>query len=134
MRNINYTKNRHNSGFVALMSAIIISIVLLLITTNLGFTGFYSRSNILDNEFKKRSSSLAEACIDTAILKLANNSSYTGSENQTISGSNTCNIGNIDPSSNPIIINTTSVFQNATTNLRVEVNKSTLAIEYYEEI
>ena len=61
---------KRNKGFVALMSAIIISVILLLIITNLSLTAFYSRSDVLDSELKDRSSALAEACVDTAILKL----------------------------------------------------------------
>lgn len=64
------------SGFIALMSAIIISVVLLLMITNLSLTGFYGRFNILDAELKEQSLAFAEACADTALLKLANNSSY----------------------------------------------------------
>ena len=73
------TKNyklENKKGFVALMSAIIISVILLLLVTNLSLTGFYSRLNILDSELKDRSSALAEACADMAILKLVNDINY----------------------------------------------------------
>ena len=129
---ISYQKR--NSGFVALISAIIISVILLLIATNLSLTGFYDRSNILDGELKERSSALAEACADTAILKLANNPGYTGNEIITVSGSDTCNIQTINPNTDPIIIGTKAIFQNATTNLNIKVNKTDLSVVSWEEI
>src|SRR3989344_8321294 len=77
---------KSNKGFVALISAIIISVILLLIATNLSLTGFYSRSNILDGELKEISSGYAEACVDTALLKLANDSGYTGGDSVNVDG------------------------------------------------
>lgn len=124
---------RKNSGFAALMSAIIISVILVLIMTNLGLTGFYSRADILDSELKDRSSALAEACVDIAILKLASNFSYTGGEIITVSGSDTCTIHSINGSTDPIIITTKAIFQNATTNLSVKLNKSDLSVVSWEE-
>ena len=64
-------------GYIALISAIIISVLLLAITFTLSFTAFYSRFNVLDSEFKKVSSALAEACVNSAMLRIANDSSYT---------------------------------------------------------
>ncbi len=125
---------KRKSGFAALMSTIILSVILLLIATNLGLTGFYGRSDILDSELKKRSSTLAEACVDTALLKLAENPSYAGSESINVSGADTCNILLINPAVDPIIINTTGVFMNATTKLEVKVNASDLSLVSWEEI
>jgi hypothetical protein len=63
-------------GFVALMSVIIISIVLVLLTVSLSFSSFYGRFNLLDTEFKIQSNNLATSCADMALLKLRLNSSY----------------------------------------------------------
>ncbi len=65
------------NGFVALMSVIIISAFLLVMIFTLGLGTFLSRINVLDIEFKKTSRSLAEACANQTMLKLAQNSSYT---------------------------------------------------------
>ena len=54
----------------------------------LSFKSFMTRFNILDTEYKKRSLSYAEACADTAMLRVIENSSYSG---ETISfGSEEC--------------------------------------------
>ena len=73
-------KAKTNSGFMALITAIIISAILLLIVVNLSFTSFYSRSNILDSELKELSSNYAEACVDTALLKIYNDPGYAGGD------------------------------------------------------
>jgi type II secretory pathway component PulK len=67
----------NQKGFIALISVVIISFVLLLVATTLSTKGFYARFNILDSESKERSNALADACIETARLKLANDTSYT---------------------------------------------------------
>jgi len=66
-------------GFVALLSVIIISFVLVLVATTLSFTGYFTRFNILDSESKKRSESLADACIEQARLELAVDANFTRS-------------------------------------------------------
>lgn len=132
---------KRNNGFIALISAIIISVILLLILTNLSLTGFYDRSNILDSELKERSSALAEACVDTAILKLANDISYipspafnfvteTGGEPVSIN-SDQCTIVSVDTSGSHI--KTQAKFNNAYTNFRIIINTTTFAVQSWEE-
>ena len=60
----------------------------------LSFSGFFSRFNILDAENKEISSGLAEACVDSAIVKIASDWSYApivGGESVPV-GANNCNI------------------------------------------
>src|SRR3989338_1096164 len=130
-----YQSIKNNTGFVALMSAIIISVILLLIVTNLSLTGFYSRSDILDSELKERSSALAEACADTALLKLANDTSYIGGGTPVIvNGSETCTI-DTTTATNPRVFTVHANFNNIYfTNLQISVNVTTLAVTGWEEI
>ncbi|MDP2788456.1 MAG: hypothetical protein Q8O46_00180 [bacterium] len=65
-------------GFVALLSVIIISFILLSAAVTLNFSGFSGRFNILDSEFKERSNALANACVEHARLVLATDSSFIG--------------------------------------------------------
>jgi len=127
-----------NGGFAALMAAIIISVILLLLVTTLSLTGFSGRLNILDSEYKERSSALAEACVDTALLKLAANPSFGGGPlDVDVSGSNRCTYVVYNPSvdnPNAITIETTADFQHAVTNLRVKVQKSDLSVNSWEEV
>ncbi|MEK7087597.1 MAG: hypothetical protein AAB958_02765 [Patescibacteria group bacterium] len=68
MRPPNLSGNKN--GYIALISTVIIAIILMTITFALGFRSFFARINVLDSEFKEKSIGLAEACADTAILKL----------------------------------------------------------------
>ncbi|OHA97913.1 MAG: hypothetical protein A3E02_02435 [Candidatus Zambryskibacteria bacterium RIFCSPHIGHO2_12_FULL_38_34] len=129
-----YQKIKTESGFVALMSAIILSVILLLVTTSLSFSGFSSRLDILNSEYKERSSSLAEACVDAAILKLAASPTYSGGPPDVDVGTDKCTIEVFNPSSDPIIIKTKGTFQNAVTNLRITIDKTSLAILSWEEL
>ena len=121
------------SGYIALISSIIISILVLGIALAISSTGYFSRFDILKNEFKERSSALAEACVDTALLKLAKNQSYNGNENINV-GNDQCSILIIETASGQKIIKTKAIFQNAVTNLKITVNNTNLSVIYWEEV
>jgi len=125
-------------GFIALTSAIIISVLLLAITVSLGFSGFFTRLNILDSESKERSVALAEACIDTAILKLANSTDYVlvSADHVIPVGTDTCNIISLAPNpsrSFPITIQTQACINKSVTNLEVIIDDN-LDITSYKEL
>ena len=119
-----YKNKKNNTGFVALISAIIISAILLLATTNLSIREFYGRSNILDFELKEKSSALAEACIDTAILKLAKNPSYSPRDESISVDEDTCLIKSVTGN----IINVRAAYKNYITNLEIEISKKDMSI------
>lgn len=123
-----------NSGFIALMSAVIVSMILLLIAVNTSKNSFLGRLNILNSEFKERSLVSAEACADVALLKLASDMDYTGNENIIIGSGDICAIKTVDSSEDPIVIYAKSDFQHAITNLRIKANKSNLAVVSWEEL
>ena len=64
-------KITNQGGFVALTSTVVIAVLLIAVTLSLNLTGFFARFNVLETEYKERSFSLAEACVQTALLKLA---------------------------------------------------------------
>ena len=125
-------KTKTKSGFIALISAIIISIILLLVVTNLSLTGFFSRSNVLDRELKKRSEALAEACADTAIFKLTNDSTYNPSNEIVSVDTDDCTIMSVS-STTPRTINVRADYKNYVTNLEIEVDTD-LSVQKWEEI
>ncbi len=65
-----------SAGYVALFSAIIMAAVLLVIGAALSRSAFYLRFNVLDAESKQISLNLAEACSQTAMLKLRQDANY----------------------------------------------------------
>lgn len=124
----------HSGGFAALMIVIILSLILILVSTLLSQSGFFTRQILSESEFKERSLALAEACADNARLKLANLPTYVGDETLTITGTDTCDIKIIDPLANPIIIKTRAVYRESVTNLVVEVNPSNMNVLSWKEV
>ena len=115
------------------MSAIIISTILMLVAVNLSFIGFYSRFNVLDSETKERSSGLADACIDIALLGFAQNPSYSGDATTTI-GADKCYIGPVSTPGSQKIFTTRGVFSNSYTNLKIKVDGTTFVVLSAEEM
>ena len=118
-------------GFVALITAIIISAVLLIVSISLNRAGYLTRGEALDAEYKDRSSALAEGCVDIAMLKLAEDPSYFGNEANIPISSDNCAIGAVIQSGSTYTINTSAVFpssgvtpQGAVTNLHVVINST----------
>jgi len=64
------------AGFIALMSAILISVVLMGLTLMVSASGFFSRFSVLHREFKRVSLGLAESCAHAALLKIGQNYNY----------------------------------------------------------
>ena len=121
----------NQSGFIALISVIIISLLLVTITVALSLVGFFGRFNILDNENKEISSGLAESCLDTVLLRLTQNPSYTPDPSmpgdQIISvGNRVCKISWINPSGTtwPKTIQVIASHSYSFTNLEANANVS----------
>lgn len=129
------TKN-FKGGYIALISIIVISVLLLTMGVVISFGGFFTRFTILENEYKEISTSLAEACADMAILKLIENWNYAGGEDQIID-SNSCRIVSVqDINGSQKLIKTKAVYQNSHTNLEIAVEKngSKINIIFWREI
>jgi hypothetical protein len=121
---------KKNAGFIALISSIIISAILLVIITGLNLNEFYTRSNILDSELKEKSVALAEACADTAILRMVNGSSYSTPSTVNI-GSDTCKILSVIGST----IQVQAIYnKNYYTTLQIVLDSSTFAVTSWKEI
>jgi hypothetical protein len=126
-------KSISKSGYVALMSALIISAVIILIVTVIGQVSFLGRSSIADVHFKEKSRALAEGCVNEALLKLSSSSSYAGNETINVA-SDTCKILSVAASSSGRIISTQAQFHNSFTNYRVTIASSAVSILGWEEV
>lgn len=130
------TNKTQTAGFAALMSAIIISLSLLVMVTAVSYRGFAARFTILESELKETSVFLAEACVQTALLKITRYVSYSGNETIPV-GSLECRIGNITGPISARTIRASASFRGAHTNLVVVVDASRLpevAIIAWEEV
>ncbi len=121
-------------GYVAITSAFIITALILVIVLGVSLSAVLTRENILSSDLKETSKALAEACAETALLKLAQNSSYAGNETITVAAS-TCSIVAVVASGTQKIITTTGRAGDVYTNLRVTASSSpVLSISGWEEV
>jgi len=125
------TKNQE--GFIALMSVIIIMAVLLVIGASISFTSFSSRFNVSDSEFKKRSSNLAEACVDAELLKLAQGTTYANGATVAV-GSDSCTVFSVATAAGQTTIKTKAIFQQSVTNVQAVVNSTSLHLHSWQEL
>ena len=129
---------KNQRGYIALISAIMISAVLIIISISISTTSFFSRFNVADAEYKKRSKALAEACIDQGLLKYAQDPSYTGNNEVVNVGSDTCKVVSVASSGSNVIVQAKGEFPNtankAVTNIQVTVDSSSFALVSWEEI
>lgn len=127
----------HESGFIALMSAIVISVLLLAITLTLGLIGFFGRFNVFDSESKQRSSGLAEACADKAILETSKGAYSTNKViNVGPTSADSCTIISAtknQPSVGQSLIKTQAVINKAYTNLKIIVDSKTFTVQSWDE-
>lgn len=133
-------RHESDSGFIALITAILLGAILMTVALSISTTGFFTRGQLLDAEYKERSRSLAEACVDVALLKLTANPLYTppaGGETIPAAGAN-CVISLITATGSNVTIVTIAGFPDSTngavTKLSVVANKSTLAISSWTEL
>jgi len=120
-------------GYIALISAILISVSLLTLVIAVSFEGFYSRFSVLESEQKEMSSYLAESCVNTAIIKISQDPNYTGIESVPV-GKFECGIvsvGNGKLFSTNRLIQAQGINGAAFTNLEVEIDPDDLpSIEF----
>ena len=129
----NGMKNNRRSGYIAIVSAMIISAVLVIIVVTLGQVSFFNRVNVADTHFKNKSRALSEACVNTALLKLALNPSYSGNETITVA-SDTCKVLQIVSSAAGRVIPAQGIFNNSFTDYKVIVASDTVSIVSWEEV
>lgn len=126
-------KFKHNEGYLAITTAIILSFLILAIVSVSGSTALFSRDNNLDFELKKNSYFLARACLEYALIKLADSPSYSGNETRDID-SDQCRVISVETSGLNKIIKTRSQVLGATTNLRLTVVAANLSTVSLEEV
>ena len=135
-KNLKTVDSSCQGGYIALMSALIISAILLMISVSLGMGGFFTRFNVLSGEYKLTSEQLAQGCLEKAKVLLALNpyADITGSLNI---GGNSCNIVSLtadDPQGGQTTIQTSAIVHDSVANIKAVINSanfSLISINYY---
>ena len=126
----------YKNGYVALISILIISFIMLSITITTGFEGFWSLSNFSNRESKEISLNLAESCLDQAIVNIIQSPSWRPPlEGEILErGEYFCTIRHLARNSPDVIIETVGEFNKSFTILQGEFNEETLEIVFLEEL
>lgn len=132
---------KNQSGFIAIMSAIVISTILIAVTFALSTTAIFARFNVLNSEYKNISSNIADGCIDIALLELINNPSYNPTNEIKSFGTNTCTIVSITPLFSPRTIKVQAIYPfsgnvKSYTNLEVTItqNSNSIFVNNWQEV
>ena len=120
------------SGFIAIMSVIILSVLLLAISFSLSTSGFFARANITDSESKEHSLALAESCAETALFKIASDGSYNPLNQLVSVGGDQCTI--VSVSGNPKVITAKGTYQTAVTLIQVTAAPGNLSFTSWQEV
>lgn len=124
------------NGYVALMSALIVSVVLVVLSVSISTAGLYARFDAADAEYKQRSSYLAESCIAAALVNIDQNAAYvpTAGGETLFVGDDTCTLVSVITSGGQVIIESKGTFRDAVTNLKVVVMSGSLHLVSWEEL
>jgi hypothetical protein len=122
-------------GFIALISILILSAVLLATTLSLAQFGIANRFFILNLEQKAVSKKVAEACVQIARIKVYNDPTYTVSTPVSVAiAGGTCNIYTVTVSGSNSSIKATSQNGDTISNLCVIVNNTTGDFTTWKEL
>src|SRR5581483_7697629 len=94
---MNTFTNKPAKVFIALMSDIITSAGLIGLVATANLSGFFSRFDSLDTEYKRVAVGLAESCNNIALLRLAENYAYNPTDDVVQVGLGSCHIKSITP-------------------------------------
>lgn len=123
---------RKTQGYVALIAVIFTGAMLIVLSFGLNFYSFFSLADFYDFVLKEKSLSLAEGCVELALLKLKKDSLYQGDEVINI-GDFSCSILPIETSDSQKIIKTSAYVYNRISNIEVVIDKETFKIISWRE-
>ncbi|KKR04996.1 MAG: hypothetical protein UT32_C0024G0006 [Parcubacteria group bacterium GW2011_GWC2_39_14] len=120
---------------IALLISVLVLGVLLLSFVTVSTRGFLQETSTLTSlTFKKQADSLATACIETALYKIADNASYGGNETVAV-GSQNCTIRPIIYNGQTWTIESEAGVSNVKSRLRIVISKLVpISIVSWEEV
>ena len=119
--------NKSEKGFIAITSSVIISALLLLLVISSSMSAFFLSSSLSEQYQKELSYNLAIGCVDMVLLRLSNDSKYSGQESLKISDWN-CSVGLVNNLDTNFIFETKVVVGKSVTIIFVSANKEPLTI------
>ncbi len=126
------TNNKNQEGYIAVISAVIVTAIVIIVATIFSNSSFLGRFDSQALEMKDISKKVGEGCLEYARLQIATGP-YSGDEAVSI-GNYSCYILPIETAGGQIIIKSTASVSNRTTNLRLTVDDYTLETVLMEEV
>ena len=129
-------KNFLQDGYIALISAIIIAGLLLIVSVAVSFVSFSTRFNVLDAEFKRQSTELAEDCLGAELLRLSVDPADTRTGN-IVFGNLSCSVFSVQlnaPSPGQVTIQTKASYNQAVTNVQASYTLQGLQLLSWQEL
>jgi hypothetical protein len=123
----------HQKGFVALITVLILSAVLMVGVVSLAQFGITARYSLLDLENKTKSENLANACVAVARIAVVNDPAFTATNKIVAVGTETCTIESVTSVSGNKRVKVSAIVRGATTNYQVDINISTGAVARFIE-
>ena len=118
-------KNILQRGYIALVSALILSAILMILAVGLSARAFSTRFTIIDSELKMQSYGFAESCVQIAVIRvaasIAESSIYTGDANPIPIGDGFCEIVLVTDTGSEFSVQARSIVGEATTNLQARL-------------
>jgi hypothetical protein len=122
--------NSYNKGYIALITAIILSALLMIISASVATGGYFSRFNVLYSEFKLQSTELAQGCLSYALVGFALNPNFSNPGNLNIEGYD-CKIVSVQynyPASGETTFQTSASYQGSVTVMTTIINNTSLVL------
>jgi len=131
-------RSNMNRGFIALISILIISALIVLISVGVSLRSIGETNMALDEQEAHRALALADLCSEQALINLINDINYSGGETITV-GDESCDIVSVDGVGNEDrIVKTESIVSGYTKKIKVEVAQisptTTTVISSWEEV
>ena len=129
------TNMKLNSGYIAIITTLIISFVLTSSILSVSLLGYQSRSNLLDRELKIKSFSFALGCLDQAILRIVQSPGWQPPSSEFLSDDSVaCYVKRLQREGQEITFYIQSVAGKSVTNLRARFDEEEFEIISLEEL
>ena len=132
-------KSLESRGYIALMSTLVISFILSAVVLAGSFESFFSRQNVLNRELKEMSFSLAEGCLQKAVLVIRQSPNFKVNEhNETLFSdlekNLLCTLKSLERDAAKITINVQAKALRAETNLEAVFDEDSLEVTQLKEL
>lgn len=122
---------KSEQGYIALITAIILGVTLLVAVLSFAFIIFFSKESATQAILKEDSYFAARACIEQALINITVDPSYTGGENISV-GSDQCTISSVTEDGINYLITTTATIERSTTILELTVDGTLDVVSFVE--